>query len=357
MKRIIPFILSLALLTSCWDYTEIKDQTIMSGISVDKSADGVYSVGFEILPMPADDKSPIEPYVLSSEGKTIEEAVYNMSAKVSYLPYVSHAWLMLVSEDVARGGISDILDLITTHPDFYLATNFAVVRGEAAVEAYKCAAITSPILAHELSNGFETDSRSVGKTTPLAAFEVMQFAGEEHLCYTMPAVTLAYEGGDKVARNDGAAVFLDNKLAGFITADEAQFLNIANGKINETIIALPIDGKANDFKVRELYARYNVEWNDDGAPRVTLEVSLTASSKTMPDTYPFDEMERLVTDYCTDGLYRLMDTAKEMNCDFFRISHTLHRNHLARWRNISSDWQQIFAELDFNVDVDVQIID
>ena len=80
MKKIIILVLCL-LLTGCYNYKELNKIAIVSSISIDKK-DNKYLVGAQVLNVkPKDDSNSSNVIVYKEEGKTIEEALRNITKK------------------------------------------------------------------------------------------------------------------------------------------------------------------------------------------------------------------------------------------------------------------------------------
>lgn len=123
MKKIILFFICLIFFTGCYDYQELNDMNIVSGIGIDYK-DDEYIVSLEMVESSKEDSgSKIETNVINGKDKilanAINQAINNSDKKV----YFKHVDLLIISEQLANKGIGDVVDYIlrdvTISPSFF----------------------------------------------------------------------------------------------------------------------------------------------------------------------------------------------------------------------------------------------
>ncbi len=128
VKKIFLVVCLLFLLSGCFDYKELNDMSIVSSIGVDY-IDNEYVVSFEITNSSKDGSSTeIDTNVVTSNDKNLSKAfnkVMNMCEKSVYLEHVE---LLIIGEDLAYKGISEVLDYIIR--DTTINNNYFVVVGK-----------------------------------------------------------------------------------------------------------------------------------------------------------------------------------------------------------------------------------
>ncbi len=125
MKRLdllLIALLFLTLLAGCWDKKELNDLAIAVGLAIDKS-EGGYKLSTQIVNpsevSPQANSSGITPVtVRSKQGKTMYEAIRRLSLTNSRRIYTSHLRLLVISEEVAKEGITEVLDYLSRDKDF-----------------------------------------------------------------------------------------------------------------------------------------------------------------------------------------------------------------------------------------------
>ena len=359
MRRLIALALVALFVAGRWDYRDIKDQIIVAGMSVDLTEGGQKLATFELANVPANREQPIVPITLSSVGETTQEAVLNVAGELSHSVYIGHAWLLLLSEAVARQGIDRLIALITTHPGYNMVTDIAVVRDVLAKDVFDCETISSTFISYELNNGFKTDERYVGKSYQRYAYQVYPLLSDPYRGYLVPALSVVERNGMKFAENNGAALFRQDRLIGFLSPEETQMYRIATGKVQRTDLRVVLEGETVSLAVEKCSAKLHVQWRGDApefAPEFTLKVELELSTSLLLKVEKRALLEERARQTVEKGIRLLLEDAQALGCDYFGFADLLQRRHLSRWNRIKHDWPRIFSELACAIEVRVEVL-
>ncbi|MFC0213280.1 Ger(x)C family spore germination protein [Paenibacillus chartarius] len=137
------FLLTAAslLLTGCWDRVEINDMAFALTSALDKEPDGSYRVTY-MFPLPGQmgggggggggTGGGTESYYIDSEtGPSIRDASSKLQQRMSRLLFISHRRTIVVGEELAKEGISDLFDSVPRMPESRLSAYFIVSKGPA----------------------------------------------------------------------------------------------------------------------------------------------------------------------------------------------------------------------------------
>ncbi|HEX7057760.1 MAG TPA: Ger(x)C family spore germination protein [Bacilli bacterium] len=130
-----------AILSGCWDRTEINDIAIVMATGIDLAGDNTYRVSVQVA-LPGQmggqtgggggtsgNKSY---YVDSDTGKTMREAVNKIQSRMSRKLFFSHRRVFVVSEQLARKkGIVPLFDEVSRMPENRLTSYLVVSAGKA----------------------------------------------------------------------------------------------------------------------------------------------------------------------------------------------------------------------------------
>lgn len=119
MKPFLTFIILLVfitpLLSGCWNSRELNELSITSGLGIDK-VDGKYVFTTQIINPSevAKERAPKRTVVttLAEKGDTLFEAWRKMTKKSATKMYFSHVRVLIIGEDLAKEGVSKILDVM-----------------------------------------------------------------------------------------------------------------------------------------------------------------------------------------------------------------------------------------------------
>ena len=125
MKKIL-LIIACLLLCSCYDYRELRDIAIITGIGVDYK-DDEYTVTLEILtPTPKEAGETEKTRLVSNSGETFIDAFKGTYTELGKEPNFSQLQMMFISESTASvAGLQELFDDLfrssRVNNNFYLA--------------------------------------------------------------------------------------------------------------------------------------------------------------------------------------------------------------------------------------------
>ena len=126
MKKILILIIMIFLLSGCYDYNELNDIAIVSGVGIDYK-DDKYSVTFEIISTKksGDSSGSSSSYTASSEAETITEAFLKIGNSLDKVAYYDHIEMVIISEELAKNKMVEVSEFLIRSPklrnEFYLA--------------------------------------------------------------------------------------------------------------------------------------------------------------------------------------------------------------------------------------------
>ncbi|MDR1116619.1 MAG: Ger(x)C family spore germination protein [Oscillospiraceae bacterium] len=364
--RVFLLVLCFFLFCGCWDSNEVKWDLIVSGISVDrvKSEDeenGYLEVGFEFLPMPVGSGQEIEPKLVSIIGPTIQQCFESVIEKSANVPYISHANLVVLSEDIARDSISEVVNTLITNYQYPLTGYVAVCTGETAAEIYESKGLATPILSFEISNAFYSNATHTGKTAPIFAYQIYPYFSNPYAGYLLPAIGILKdeEKGETLPYDEGCAIFLQDKMIGLLTPVESQYTNIFLNKIKNGTFTLMAGPHDTPFTVELIQnkVKKKVTWTD-GIPSIDVAFNMKFASHSFPFKQIIGVSDEKVGEKIKENLEIVIEIAqKKAECDFLGISEYLNRFHHKEWMKIRDHWKEIFKDMEINITVDDVIID
>lgn len=126
MKKVILFIFIL-ILSGCYNYRELSDLAIVSALSIDKEEDN-YIVNAQIINIIEGGKKGISEApitVITSEGKTIFDAIRKLNLKTPKIYFGSNIEYILLSKNVIENNLDEIVDYLSRETK--LPLNYLIV--------------------------------------------------------------------------------------------------------------------------------------------------------------------------------------------------------------------------------------
>lgn len=231
MKKTIFILLALLFLTSgCYDYTELNDMAIVSGISVDY-LDDKFQVAYEILNTvnPEDNPEASKVYITEGSGTSLSEAFSDASLEIAKVPYLAHLKTLVISEEVARNHVKEIIDFLIR--DNHIRNIFYLV-------------VAKDTSAYEVINNTDTNN-PVASTAIAKLIDSLLFANNiaANLNYEKFVTNIIDPRKDTYASSieiqngilklGPLAIFKEYNMQAFLTEDESATFNVMNGDSKE----------------------------------------------------------------------------------------------------------------------------
>ncbi len=262
MKKIFLIIISLFLLSGCYNYQELNDLAIISGISI-SLINQEYEMTIEVInPKNWQNKTNTEKtnYIIYKEkGSSLQEAFHKIIQKIPLKLYLSHLNILIIDESIAKQHLDKVLDFFAREPN--IRNDFYVLIGQ-----NKDFLHTTPletISSQKILEILKQCNTELGYTNLVSFHDLLQTYLNP---YIEPAIsklniTDNEEKKDKLnniktqeknATNyiSGIGIFKNNKLTGYLENKDALVFNIVTNKAKTYYI------KTNDNKNN--YAIYKI---------------------------------------------------------------------------------------------------
>lgn len=366
-------------LGGCWSRREMTELAIVLGAGVDRTPDNKVRITLQ-LARPAAFAGGAEAgggsapkqsivWVVSETGETILDAERNLALKVSRHIYWGHIIILVIGEDMARGGTRDISNFFMRNPMTRETTWVLVTRGEAKKilesnsELEKTSAQSIGFLSRRkagfsiMLKDFQMVLAARG-TNPAAPRVELQKAGESQ------GPGMEEKEQHKEAAITGTGVFKDDRLVGWLDNSETRGLLWLRGEVNKGIVTVPSPDQPDKLvslnvirgntRVEPEYdgetIRFNVTINFEG----DLLEQQSMEDLTTPEKIKAVEMAaaEAVFRKCADALEK---TQGEYGTDIFNFGEAFHRKYKKEWKEIKDRWNEEFAKAEVNIAVEANI--
>ena len=323
---------------------------------------------------------------------------------------LSYCKAMVFSEDIAKKGIGNYI---------CTATNDIEIRPSCDIIVSKCSALdyitnSKPLLENLSSKYYEIASSSQKDTGLTRTISLMSFYNRyyDSLCEPYAPLSSIEEsnggdaknevqgktldsdknsdnsnGGDSSSssggksessskkdvekdnanakiKNQGLAIFKDDKLIGEISREETLCYMLVSGKLKDAVINIPSPFEDADYvslNISSVHSKNKVEIKN-GTPFITCNISLSARvlSSTKTSNYLSKE-NSLALEYATNSYLNanitdfLYKTSKELKSDFIGFGRNAVRSFktMDDWKNY--DWLNKYQNSEFNVNVNTTV--
>lgn len=355
--------------SGCWNYREINFLTLVAGMAVDKLPDGRFLVTFESVEPSGGKEAKSTPKIIQSEGVTLFDAIRNAVKVSGKKLYFSHTKVVIVSQDIAKSGISPVLDWITRDAEPRLELYLMVSKGRTANEILDSKEVSGKsIRSYEIYNILKTQS-SVAKSTNIPVYRLNNTLASEGISATIPVVDEAIRGSNKVLEVSGTAILKKDKLIGFLNEEDTKYLLFVRNRIKTPLLIeiinldssntnktpnVSLEVFKNTTKTTPQYS------NGKLAININIKTEAAISEIYSGDNFVNDKNRAVLIDQSqkhleTDINKLIKKVQNDYGVDIFGFGTLVKANIPSLWKTMDGEWNKIFTSLEVNVTSEIKI--
>lgn len=359
MKVVLACVLSLTLLTGCGGRSwlpyarEMGDTALVRTLGLDDAGGLV-----ELTVSTGDGSGGEEALVLSAQGPSIPSAALGVQSLGDSYVYYGHADQLVLGEQWAMGGVSDLLDYLAREAELGLGVQLWVVRGGAAGEAIRAAGTRG---ASERLAQLNTDSQLGAANINRTAAQLMAVLARQGSTY-LPALNLTparagdgEEGAEKVLRPGGYAILRQGRLVCWAEGDAARGVELMEEQVFGQVVDLTVsDGTkvsltltGADTACRPVF-RSGELVGLDVMCRVTARVAQTPRKLTQDELM---QLQQKLEWMLGERVVQVLELAQHWDADYLWLERRVQMARPDQKTAIQEQWQQAFRALDIRVEV------
>ena len=367
MKRLI--IISLIIIcTGCFNYSELNDYAIATGMAIDKADDG-YEVSMLISNSPKSSEKNYTTVVYSGKGKTIYEAIKEIGLISPKELYIGHLSILIISDSVAKDGINSVLEFLLQEPrskkNFYIALS----KGNKAKDVLS---ITSPLTdfpSQNLATNLKATTNLQGSISAIDFNTLLYKLVNKGVDLTLNGFVIVGDIKNGVKESNmetnkpasyikltNQAIFKDDKLIAWANKNESRGINIINDKIHEMYIKVKCDDgyivvDTNTLETKKsVDKKGNVRLNTTGKAsisEITCDIDLTRPSN-------IKRIENKVNNKIKELESKAINLSKKNSTDIFGIGLMYYQDYPDSYNKIK-DYDKFYKNVKFKSNVDIKI--
>lgn len=381
MKKIKLFIglIGISFLTTgCWNYHELNDLAITTGIAIDFKEDK-YVVSYMIAnakkSQGESNKQESSSVVYSGEGNSISLAYMDLNNKIPKIPYISHLEVLVISEDVAKKGVINIIDFLMRNPES--RKEFYIVLSK-DTEASTILQTLSPLESFPSQNIANNIKSNQSEQSTIIVSEYSEFVSKLLKQGIEPILSgIEIEGNEEEGKEqsslesstpsattkiDKMGIFKDDKLVGWVGTNETIAINILNNKAGTVLLESKCDNEYMAATLSNVKTKTNINFNED-IPIVKLDIVAEGALVEINCKKNLEEIsviEQLGDEFSKSLKEMLTDTIqlvqKEYQSDILGYGNMIYKNNLKKWEKIKNKWEkEIFPNLEIEMQVRISL--
>lgn len=309
--------------------------------------------------------------VTTTKGKTIFEAIQNITQVLDRKPFLAHTKVIIISEGLAKEGLMPFLDYFSRQRELRMYTWLCIAKNTQAKELLNVKRGINIIQATYLEDIIENDKYHA-KAISSSVMDYYRNLLKYGIDPTLGVLQLVESNeGDikKRVKFSEIAVFKKDKLIGYLNEKETFGFNWVIGKIqNGAIISPSLLDKEHliSLEIKKIKSRIKPEIKNEKISfniKVDVKVTLIEEQSTAGIVEPKEmldylrEVKEKVQKEIEEEIKLVVDKSQhELKSDIFGFGSILNRKHPKEWKKVKEDWNDIFPTVNYTTNVNVEII-
>ena len=372
IKLSFVLLLSIFLLTGCWNRKEINDISIVTAVALDLLEDEKILLTLQVaIPSKLGQTTGTEgggdsTFMISETGSTFSEAYRHLQSKLSRRIFFSHSRVLLIGEELAKKGVSHVIDFYSRFHEPRMNSHIMFTKGN-AFEVISSEPTLESVSAEETR---ELTKLSVGLHVTINEFlDMLLTEGLEPIAPQFAASPLEVQVKDKSRKTQevvGAAVFKGEKLVGWMDESEMRGILWLKNEMDTGVITVKIPKEEGGGNISSNIIRAETEIVPkikDGRIKITvktiteMKIMENASKLNLNDSKNIDKLETEIEKEIRDKIQEGLDKTKnELGSDTIGFGEFVYKKYPKEWNaTYKKEWSEKFSELEVSIDSKVYV--
>ena len=377
MKKIILSLFILFCLTGCWNYNELNDYSIVSGVAIDKK-DDKYEASVLISNSPKSNSnesnsSQSQVVVYSGKGDSIFSALKQIGLISPKELYFGSFSVLVISEEVAKDGIDSAIDFFARYPN--ARKNFYVVlsKDTKAKNTLKIMSPLSSFPSQKITDNIESTTQLQGIISSTNFNNLLSNVLNEGIETTINCIEI--EGDKKEGSSQknlessepkaytklgNIGIFKNDKLIDWANRDESLGINIINGNISEMFL---------DVKYKDGYVVIDsTSFSSDVIVKLknnkpTVNIKLSGEARiievegdiNLESSKVIEELQNKTNKKIKKRVNEAINLAIKNKTDIFGFGKKFYQEYPKYFKSVKRDWNNNLDKIEINIKSDLML--
>ncbi|USK71225.1 Ger(x)C family spore germination protein [Peribacillus asahii] len=349
-KKILLLLIACSLLLSgCWDESEPERLVYANGLGVDYK-DGKIIIYMQIINLSGLAQSEgggggatSKADVGRAEGKTIEEATFNLYHTLDRRLYWGHLSFVVLSEEAIKAGIlQQAADFIDRYRETRYRMYFFVTQ-DSLKEILLMNPIESISLAFSKLSDPDANYRQSSFIEAINLRELIIDLDEPAHQAKLPIIKLSnqWSAQDEPRKEpliESAAVVSDHKLIGILPKHIMNGARLVNKNFARDSVSLSSNkNTTTSVLVYDKKVKIKPVVEKNGKVRFHIKMKLNANAQTMTEKKKRKELENELKQAIHNEVYKTYHFTRKKGIDIFKLSQVLYRDNNKAWKRIQKN--------------------
>ena len=404
IKRIGLIVVMICFLGGCYNYEELNSIAIISAIGIDHK-DGEFRVSYQIVNSNnASNNTGYEQasvVVYDYPAKSLEESAREASLLTSKRLFASHARVVVISEEVARSYLPDVMDFIYRDPDIRNEFYVVMTKGNSPSDVLKVMTPLVNISGEDIANSLINSNEIMGINESIMFSDLLNKYLNPRCDVVIPSVEIINsrdnrgknignisdnvnnnrdekdmdksekdmegESTENLKKSDYDAnilistmgVFRGSEFLGFLTEEESISYNFITGNLNKTLVEYECDD--NKFVVLDIIKiKSGMDVLKGGKISIKIggraSIAETHCRMDLQDEKVIMRINKRLNEriegMVKKSFYSIRDKYKS---DIFGIEDMYYKKMNVYYKTVKRDWDEYFRNIEIEVESDVNL--
>lgn len=370
MKKIIISLFILFCLCGCWNYKELNEYSIVTGVAIDKK-DNEYEVSVLIsnAPKNSTDSSSngSQIVVYSGKGESVFQAAKDIGLISPKELYFNSFSILVMSEDIAKEGIDRVVDFFLRYSSSRNKFSVVIAKDSKAKDTLKIMTHLTNFPSQGISDNIKSTTNLQGTITRMefdSLISILLRKGIDPVINSVRVIGDVEEGSSTENLESSApkayikignlAIFKDDKLVDWANHDESLGINMINGDVSEMYlnveysdgyVVVDTTGFSSKIKTSVKNNKPYIDINFDGKARI-VEVN---GDINLQDNKVIEELQEKCNKLIKKNTKKAIDLAIKNKADVFGFGLKFNQNHYSYFKNVENDWENQLDKIEFKI--------
>ncbi|WFA10469.1 Ger(x)C family spore germination protein [Tissierella sp. Yu-01] len=357
--------LSMLLVTGCWDMLEVDQRLYPYSVGYDlvDEEEGVYNITMSYPNLGALGKNAISEekvHVLSTEAFNIFDAIHKLTTRVQYQFSLKHLKVAVLSETVGveQKLMKEMFDGL--YRDFTANKNVELLLVKGSAESL-IDTITKSKQLDTVEGVLNTLLNNAQDSTMFIPKSLGEFILDSDISGAS-IIPIATANEDEVEIN-GGGIFKDYTLIGYIDGMTNRDIAYLRNETNHDGFRTVYNGADLTLMLSNITTKPKlVDSSNNLKIRMDVELEAYIHSYIMGEGRQIntkeilEDMQNHVAKEYEEQIKKTINIVqKQYKADLFKLADYLRKFHQKTWREVGDKWEEIYPEIDIDVDVTVFI--
>lgn len=366
----------LFIMTGCWNYHELNQLAITTAMSIDITDDGDYRVSILIANgknnQTNNREGQSQTVVYSGEGKTISRAFREINLQIPKIPYIGHLGVVVVSEDVAKQGMRDVLDYLLRNPESVKRFYLIMAHEDSAEDVIKVLSPLETFPGQSITTNISLSNEQEAISTAITYSKFVENLLKKGKDPSLPTISISgkadkgsddknLESSDIETKNKlgPVALFKDDKFVYLASKTESRGINIVTNQVDEMIIEYECGEGNIVVNLTGMSSNIDVKLKND-KPSATVSVKSEGAiqevtcDENIQDNDVILKIEDKVEKKVKEKIKNAIEVTQEYDSDIFGVGNLFYKKYPSYFENLDN-WRDIYKTVSFDYKVDINL--